>query len=51
MDAGMLFEIKPADPVTHVVVAFGIPVVAVDASFIAAFKITKLDPSEVLRRE
>jgi len=48
---GLLFEVKPTDPVTYVVVASLLAFVAIAACLIPARRATKVDPLVALRYE
>jgi len=48
---GLLFEVKPTDPLTYVVVASLLAVVAIAACLIPARRATKVDPLVALRYE
>ena len=47
----LLFEVRPADPVTFVVTAALLMMVAVAASFIPAWRATRVEPISALRAE
>jgi predicted permease len=47
----LLFEVHPADPVTFIVVALGLVVVALLACYLPARRATKVNPLEALRSE
>ena len=47
----MLFEVKPADPLTYVGVAGVIALMAMSASFFPAHRATRVDPLVALRQE
>ena len=49
--AGLLFQVKPADPVTFVVVSGILAAVAVLASYIPGRRATRVDPVIALRAE
>jgi predicted permease len=49
--AGLLFDVKPADPATYFTVAAFLFVVALGASALPAYRATRVDPIEVLRTE
>ncbi len=49
--ASLLFEVKPGDPVTLAVVCAGIMAAALAASFLPAFRASRLDPLVSLRQE
>jgi putative ABC transport system permease protein len=48
---GLLFEVKPNDPLTYVVVAILLALVAIAACLIPARRATKVDPLVALRYE
>jgi ABC-type antimicrobial peptide transport system permease subunit len=47
----MLFQVKPADPTTFTAVAVLLAAVAILAAWIAARRVTRIDPIEALRYE
>ncbi len=49
--AGMLYEVKPADPATFSLVALGLGFVAFLASYVPARRATQVDPVVALRHE
>jgi predicted permease len=49
--SSQLYEIKPTDPVTFGIVAFGLIFVSLVACYIPARRATKIDPMEALRIE
>jgi putative ABC transport system permease protein len=48
---GLLFEVKPTDPATYVIVSILLVVVAVAACLIPSLRATKVDPLVALRYE
>lgn len=49
--SGLLFDVKPSDPLTFVSVGLALLVVAFGASYIPARRATKIDPTAALRHE
>jgi putative ABC transport system permease protein len=49
--SGLLFEVKPSDPLTYVLVSVLLAVVAIAACLIPARRATKVDPLVALRYE
>jgi putative ABC transport system permease protein len=49
--AGLLFNVRPTDPVTFAIVALFLAAVALTASLLPALRATKVDPVVVLRNE
>ncbi len=49
--SSMLFEVKPADPWTFIVVSFVLAAAAVIAGYVPALRATSIDPLEALRAE
>jgi putative ABC transport system permease protein len=49
--AGLLFEVKPTDPLTFLLASIGLFIVALVACFIPAYRATKVDPVATLRHE
>jgi putative ABC transport system permease protein len=45
------FEVKVGDPETYLLVAFMLCAVALVASFIPAYRVTKVDPVNAVREE
>lgn len=45
----MMYDTKPNDPLTYIVVVGLLAVVAVAASYVPARRATRIDPSEALR--
>ena len=48
---GLLHGVSPADPLTFAVVAAALLVVALGATFVPAYRVTRVDPLEVLRSD
>ena len=49
--ASQLYEVKPSDPLTFVMVALGLLVIAFAACYVPARRATKIDPMVALRHE
>jgi putative ABC transport system permease protein len=49
--ASLIFEVKPTDPVTFLVVAAVLAVIALLASVVPAYRASKVDPVIALRNE
>jgi putative ABC transport system permease protein len=49
--ATLLYEVKPGDPATYIVIPVGLAVVALLASYIPARRATRVDPSLALRAD
>jgi len=49
--AGLLFGVSPTDPLTFVVVAVSLAAAALAASFVPAYRASRVDPMVVLRSE
>src|SRR4051794_428441 len=47
--SSLLFQVKPNDPVTFAVVALGLAVTALMASWVPAFRAARVDPLSALR--
>jgi len=47
----VLFEVKPSDPITYAAVAALLAAVALAASYIPAYRASKVDPLVALRQE
>ena len=47
----ILFEVSPLDPMTYVAVALVLTVVSTGASYLPAYRATRLDPITSLREE
>jgi len=47
----VLFEVSPLDPLTYVAVAVVLGVVSLGASYLPAYRATRLDPISSLREE
>jgi predicted permease len=48
---GNLYGVKPSDPLTMTLVSFVLMLIALAASFLPTFRISRIDPSETLRME
>jgi putative ABC transport system permease protein len=48
---GLLFEVKPTDPLTFLLASIGLFIVALVACFIPAYRAAKVDPVTTLRHE
>jgi ABC-type antimicrobial peptide transport system permease subunit len=49
--SGLLFEVRPIDPVTYVAVSLGLVAAAMIASYFPAARATAIDPMEALRAD
>jgi ABC-type antimicrobial peptide transport system permease subunit len=49
--SGVLFGVSPTDPLTFVAVAAGLTAVAVAASYVPAYRASRVDPIVVLKAE
>jgi ABC-type antimicrobial peptide transport system permease subunit len=49
--SSLLFGVKASDPVTFIVVAVTLTIVALVASFVPAYRAATIDPVEALRQE
>jgi putative ABC transport system permease protein len=47
----LLFEVSPLDPLTYVAVAIALGLVSLGASYLPAYRATRLDPIASLREE
>jgi ABC-type antimicrobial peptide transport system permease subunit len=49
--SALLYGVSTFDPLTYVVVAFGLGGTALLASYVPAYRASRIDPAEALRRE